>query len=356
MRNTIRTIPDTLRKIPPFPPVAVKLMNLLSSQAVDSNEVADLIASDATFTARLLRRANSAQFGFASPVTDVRRAVTLLGLDVTRQVTLMHATAAYSRGSFKTENMRRSWQHSVATAVLADEIAAACGDFTSAAFTAGVMHDIGRLGLIAGFPDEYENVVRNAAQQSMDILIFEEERFGVHHAEVGRMLAEQWGLPSQLLLVAGRHHDRCEGNEVSLLRIVHVACLLADLLGYDVVKPFGEVSIQDALEELPEQARAQLRRDPKALAERIDERIREFGSEPTDAPPEETLALLASTIPSEQPPLIPAPQPVAAPLDFIDLEIPIEPPPARRGRAVMLWIGIAVTILAVTAALIFVYR
>lgn len=353
MRNTTPTIQDSLKKVPPFPPIAVKLLNVLSNPSADTNEVADLISSDPTFTARLLQRANSAQFGFSSAVTDVRRAVTLLGLEITRQVTLAHATAAYSRSQLKTENMRRSWQHTVATAVLADEIAIGCGSFVNAAFTAGIMHDIGRLGLIAAYPEDYEKVVRNAAEQSLDILTFEEERFGVHHAEAGRMLAELWGLPAEIVLITGRHHDPCEGSELTLLRIVHVACRLADRLGYDVVRPLGNLSIPDVIAELPEQARARLRQDPKGLAQRIEDRIREFGSEPTDAPPEETLALLASTIPSDEPPLEPLPAPVATRLDFIDIEIPIEPPPDERGKRAMLWIGLAAGLAVIAAAAFF---
>src|SRR5208282_591553 len=163
MQRSAATISASLKKVPPFPPVAAKLLGLLSGPSVDTNEVADLIGSDATFTARLLQRVNSAEFGFATDITNVRRAVALLGLDTTRQITLACATAAYAHGGLKTETMRRSWQHTVATAVLAEEIAAACGAFTSVAFTAGIMHDIGRLGLLVAYPKEYERVIRHAA-------------------------------------------------------------------------------------------------------------------------------------------------------------------------------------------------
>ncbi len=239
MQRSAATISASLKKVPPFPPVAAKLLELLQNPAVDSNEVADLISSDSTFTARLLQRANSAQFGFVTDVTSARRAVALLGLDLTRQITLSHATAAYVGGAPKTEALRRSWQHTIATAVLAEEIAIACEMFTSVAFTAGIMHDIGRLGLLVAYPDEYEGVIRESARRCLDLLDFEEETFGVHHAEAGRMLAESWGLPPDMAVIAGRHHDACEGTELNVLRIVHVACRLADVLGYDVVKPLA---------------------------------------------------------------------------------------------------------------------
>src|SRR5579872_4924962 len=107
MRESAATVSASLKKVPPFPPVAVKLLSLLSDPSVDSNQVAELIASDATFTARLLQRVNSAEFGFLSDITSVGRAVALLGLDTTRHTTLAHATAAYAQGGLKTEAMRR---------------------------------------------------------------------------------------------------------------------------------------------------------------------------------------------------------------------------------------------------------
>lgn len=333
MQRSAATISASLKKVPPFPPVAAKLLSLLSSPAVDTNEVADLISSDATFTARLLQRVNSAEFGFVSDITNVRRAVALLGLDLTRQVTLAHATAAYIQGGLKTETMRRCWQHTVATAVLAEEIAAACGVFSSAAFTAGIMHDIGRLGLLVAYPEEYERVIRNAAERCLDVLDFEEEAFGAHHAEAGRMLGERWGLPAEMALIAGRHHDPCEGAEVNLLRIVHVACHLADCLGYDVVKPLVPSSVNEILTQLPEKARDRLSRAPEELCRHIEQRIREFGSETAAAQPEETLALLAAASPTDLESAIN----VIADLEPGDSKSAGEQGPSNRKAEVILW-------------------
>jgi putative nucleotidyltransferase with HDIG domain len=355
MPRSAATISESLQKVPAFPPVAAKLLSLLASPTVDTNEVADLIGGDATFTARLLQRVNSAEFGFVSDITNARRAVALLGIDATRQIMLAHATASYAQGGLKTEGLRRSWQHSVATAVLAEEIAAACGEFVSVAFTAGIMHDIGRLGLLVAYPAEYERAIRNAAERCLDVLDFEEEEFGVHHAEAGRMLAERWGLPAEMALIAGRHHDPCDGMELDLLRIVHVACRLADVLGYDIVKPLNPSSPAEVIAQLPERARDRLRRDPKELCERIEARIREFGSEPADAPPEETLALLASAgaVPPEP---VPDEDVTAAQAgQAVDL---LEPPSQHRtegrNRAMLLWIvaGLA----AAAAAAVWAWR
>ena len=283
--------------MPPFPPVAAKLLSLLAKPEVETNEVAQLISGDATFTARILQRVNSIEFGRVTPVTNIRQAVALLGFDLTRQLILTHATAAYAKGALRTEELRRCWQHTVATAVLADQIANACGEFTHVAFTAGIMHDIGRLGLLVAYPAEYERVIRDAASRCLDLLDFERDEFGMDHAEAGRVLAERWGLPPDLAQIAGRHHDPCEGTTLHLLSIVHVACRLADALGYDVVKPLAPLDIDTVLAELPARGPVKLGKSSAELCAQIEQSIAEYGSEQNTPTPEEGLALLAAIAP-----------------------------------------------------------
>lgn len=300
MSRSAATVAASLTKVPPFPPVAARLLSLLASSTVNVAEVAELISSDATFTARLLQRVNSAQFGLMSSVTSVRQAVTLLGIDVTRNIIVTHATAVYAQGALGAEELRRCWEHTVATAVLAEQIAGACNAFTQIAFTAGIVHDIGRLGLLVTYPRDYERIIRNAAEHCVDLLDFEHEEFGLDHAEAGRMLAERWGLPAEMAAIAGRHHDPCEGAELDLLRIVHVACRMADVLGFDVVKPLVELDLDTVLEELPAPARAKLQANPVDYRALIEQRISEYGSSQTDAAPPSPDAA-AVEIQSEEP-------------------------------------------------------
>ena len=227
---------------------------------------------------------NSYEFGLTSPVTNIQQAVALAGLDLTRQITVTQAAAVYAQGALRTEELRRCWQHSIATAVLADEIALACGAFTDSAFTAGIMHDLGRLGLLVAYPDRYERIIRDAAAKCLDLLDFEQEEFGVNHTEAGRYLAERWGLPEELRTVAGRHHDPSEGAELDLLRIVHVACRLADSLGYEVTRPLVPAHANVVLRELPFVARQRFLKSPEQLCSLIEKQILEFDSDPTHAP------------------------------------------------------------------------
>lgn len=332
-------IPAGLKKVPPFPPVAARLLTLLAQPDVKVKDVADLIASDATFTGRLLQCVNSYEFGLAYPVSDVKQAVALVGLDRTRQVTISHATAAYAKGALRTAELRRCWQHTVATAVLAEEIAQACDAFTNVAFTAGVMHDVGRLALLVAYPAEYERVIRGAAEQSLDILDFERQEFGLDHTEAGRVLAERWGLPLDLRVIAGRHHDPSEGSELDLLRIVHVACRLAEVLGYDIVHALVPQDADTVLAELPARARARLKKTPAELCAKIEQRILEFDSDNGDKPPQ-SLPVLAS------PPEEVDPEPEA------EITFETEIIPAGPNRLARYAIGTVAVVLAILSVIV----
>jgi HD-like signal output (HDOD) protein len=286
MPATKSPAPEILEKVPPFPPVAAKLLAVLSRPDAEVRQVAQLIASDATFTARLLRCVNSYEFGLTSRVTNVQQAVAIAGLERTRKITLTQAAAAYAQGALRTVELRRCWQHSIATAVLADEIARSCVAFEDGAFTAGIMHDVGRLGLLVAYPDRYERVIRDAAAQSLELLDFEQEEFGANHAEAGRFLAERWELPEELRMVAGRHHDPSDGGELDLVRIVHIACRLADSLGYDVTRPLVPMHANTVLKELAPAVRRRFTKNPEQLCALIEEQIREFDSDPTHVAPE----------------------------------------------------------------------
>jgi hypothetical protein len=202
----------------------------------------------------------------------------------------------YAKEALKTEDLRRCWRHMVATAVLAEAIAEACDMASSVAYTAGIMHDIGRLGLLMAFPKEYEQVASNAAKRSVDVLDFEQQEFGVHHAEAGRMLAGYWGLPEEFSIVTGRHHDPGDGGEVDLLRIVHLACRLADVFGYDFVRPLAPLDATAVLAELPAGARERIEKMAGELRERIEARIAEFDSDETSLPPRSSLDAMEPTM------------------------------------------------------------
>jgi putative nucleotidyltransferase with HDIG domain len=287
MNNTASVIPEGLKKVPPFPPVAAKLLAVLQKPNVDATEVADLIASDPAFTLRLLQHANSSANALGSAITDIRQAVTFLGFDRTRQITVMSAASRYAALAPRNVDLQKCWEHSLATAILADEIAKSCGGASAkTAFTAAILHDIGRLGLMVVFPREYSKAIHHRTKSDVDLLEFERGEFGIDHTEAGRLLAETWKLPEAFQVVAGRHHDRCEGVELTVLRVVHTACRLADALGFGILPPLADADrnaadrspsgIKALLDTLPTGACACLSSNPEELRAHIEDRIHKF--------------------------------------------------------------------------------
>lgn len=273
---TESALPAKLAVIPPFPPIATRLLGMLGREGVEIKDLADLISSDPMFTGRILQFANSAEFGLLQPIRNVRQGLVTLGLDRTRRVTIAAAAGVYSRVALKTAELRRCWRHTVATATMADEIGRRCHAFTETAYAAGIMHDIGRLGLLAAYPAEYEKTMRDAAARCIDLLDYEREVFGVDHAEAGRLLSLRWKLPEEFQVITGRHHDTCEGTDLDLLRIVHVACRLADYFGYDVTRPLTQLQYEEVIAELPEPFQPRLINATDQLRKAIRKGVRAF--------------------------------------------------------------------------------
>jgi len=259
-------------------------------ESVQLRDIADIIARDPTFSARVLQCANSAEFAHLEEITNVRQALTMLGLDRAHRVTISLAAAAYMKPSVQTTELQRCWRHMVACGVLSQEIAAACGFPIDQAYTAGILHDIGRLGLLVAYPKEYEAIIRNAADRSLDLLDYEREQFGVDHCEAGRYLARRWNLPEIFRIIAGRHHDPPDGPQLDLLTVVHYACRTADAMGFDVSLPLQPQSAEETLEGLPPRAVERLLARKDEIRTLVDQQVHLYDREPKPALPPATPA------------------------------------------------------------------
>jgi HD-like signal output (HDOD) protein len=267
-----RSLKDiSLASIPAFPAVALRVLDLASQEDPDFDLLVREIASDATISAQVLRLANSALFRFETQVRTVEQAVFLLGSQQVQSLVMSVATTNYSRAALRTEAFQRCWQHTIATAVLSREIAAAAGaPQPEQAYSLGLLHDIGRLGLLVAWPDDYDRMVRKADRNVLSLLELERQLFTMDHCELGRRLIEQWKLPHEFCVVAGRHHDPSAGaTELDSLRIAHLSCRLADALEFWVAKPFRPLDVEEVLSELPHAVRLRLPSDPSELREKI---------------------------------------------------------------------------------------
>jgi putative nucleotidyltransferase with HDIG domain len=261
-----------LAEIPAFPPVVLRLIDLLSHDGAETSVLVREISSEATFSAQVLRLANSPLFGLKSQVDTIHHAVVTLGFERVQSLIMAVATANYMKAALRTEAIHKCWRHTLASALLCRELARAGGLDPDRAYTFGLLHDIGRLGLLVAYRDDYESLFHTADRDAVSLLDLEKKRFGLDHCETGRQLLEQWKLPQEFCVVAGRHHDPPSGPELDFLTLVHAGCRLADTLGYSVVTPLREAPFGEIRSLLPPSAQAKLA-DPESLAEMLRHNI-----------------------------------------------------------------------------------
>jgi putative nucleotidyltransferase with HDIG domain len=265
--------PWALEGLPPFPPVATRIIEVLSQDDAVLRQIAELIRMDAAFTAEVLRLANSAAYGFRGRVDNVAQAIVLLGTERVKALTMTVALGIYTSAGKKNQTLRGCWLHSLASAFLADELAAPCGLNKDRAYTAGLLHDIGRLGLLVTYPAEYANLTAVAIEHSIDVLEVERGMFDIDHCQAGAWLAKEWNFPPELQEVIGNHHGATPQGETDLCWLVNFVCRLADTLGFQVMTPLRPYTYDELLSELPEQARERLPEDPAELARNIQSKV-----------------------------------------------------------------------------------
>src|SRR6185437_3178684 len=212
-------------------------------------------------------------FTFTGQISSIQQAVTALGIEQIQSLVMTVATANYSRAAFRSESLRRCWRHTVASAVVCREIARTAGMSPEESYSLGLLHDIGRLGMLSAWPDDYGRLLDEATREGSSLLALERDCFNKDHCEVGHLLAAQWKLPAQFLEVAGHHHDpQPESEDLNHLSIAKIGCRMADALGYWAAKPAVIAKPDEVLALLPAAVREQFPADPDSFLRTLIER------------------------------------------------------------------------------------
>jgi HD-like signal output (HDOD) protein len=185
---------------------------------------------DPAFAGDILFLANSSLFGFPSRVLSLRHAIALLGLERIKALAL---TAAMRSFLGKTGPLlRQCWRHSAACAIIAEEISPIFRTPGDAAYTLGLMHDVGRLGLLKSYPAESANVLRSSYNDAQEARLAERGAMTVDHCAVGAWLSNKWALPQEFARVCAHHHDAVSAGDPAFLQVAKIACCVADALGF----------------------------------------------------------------------------------------------------------------------------
>lgn len=229
----LRLIVNRTTELMPLRSVAAKAIQLAEDERSTAMDLANVLSSDQALTAKLLRLSNSAYYGYARRIGTVREAVILLGMRTVRSV----AVASSIIGGFDVRpiqgfNRDLFWAHSVCVGLVAEAIARTTRVARPEdAFTAGVLHDVGKLAMMLVEPASFERTVR-LVHQGWPWADAEREAFGVRHQDVGSRLAQRWKFPEALVSAIRHHHpERISPSIDSMDDIVTAANLACNRHG-----------------------------------------------------------------------------------------------------------------------------
>jgi putative nucleotidyltransferase with HDIG domain len=261
--------------LPPFPAVAIQALQLVSKAETRLSELHDLISADPAFAAEILRLANSPLYGIRTAITSTVQATMLLGFERVKGVALTIAMRSYIGNSLHIPVLRASWRHSLACAMVAEELVKAISKDIDkdTAYTNGLIHDIGRLGLAVTQPELYRPLLQSIQDSSSALMQSERELFGVDHCEAGRLMVTAWTLPEEFIDITSRHHEARASETFDPLALVTLSCRMSDALGFDFAPCADCPSYEELLRQLPGQARDQMTKRPDEFAARIEQKI-----------------------------------------------------------------------------------
>ena len=226
----LQAIVSRTTELAPLKVVATKVIAMADDEASTAMDLAYVISSDQALTAKLLRLSNSAYYGYSRRISNVREAVILLGLRTVRSVAISTslmdalrtpAVEGFDEGLF--------WGHSVSVGLCSEVIARGTRVARPEdAFTAGVLHDIGKLAMLLTETERFDEMVGWIADDGATAVDAERQAFdGVTHDVVGERLAHEWRFPIALVEAIGEHHPPARLDATRTLGDVVAAANLA---------------------------------------------------------------------------------------------------------------------------------
>lgn len=271
-------LPASLSKLPPFPRIALRALKELSKDDLSVSKLQELLASDVVFASSALHCANSALFGLMSRVVTLHHAIVVLGRDRLRCLILTTALRSFSNAPLRSKDFRAWWHHSLATAILSEALASASGNDCPEAYMAGLLHDVGRLGMILQLSREqwraFERMTGASSRAGRSILEMEREIFGTDHCAIGQRLLQDWGIPQELIQAAAVHHEPQAASGSRSALFVAASCAMASRAGFAALNYLRSGVLEELAPLMPVEARPMLAADPENLHAALELKIK----------------------------------------------------------------------------------
>jgi len=217
--SEVEVLIDNTVSIPTVPTTLNEINRIINDPDGSAMEAADVVAKDPAIATKVLRLANSSLYSLQAEISDVKHAVSILGLRILRnlvvQATILEQFKVAQKDStaFQPEWL---WDHSVKTASAARLLRDECdvpGMDAEAAYTTGLIHDIGKIILLQDPSERFLDAVEKSQATNTSLHACEMEIYGFHHGHAGALLALRWKLSQLLAHVIECHHDPLSEDE-----------------------------------------------------------------------------------------------------------------------------------------------
>ncbi|HYA15184.1 MAG TPA: HDOD domain-containing protein [Syntrophales bacterium] len=210
-----------------LPFIYIKINEAVNNPRSSIDDISEIISGDPGLTSRLLRLVNSPFFGFRSKIDTVSRALLMVGTRQIRELALATSVVSLFKGiSGHLVNMESLWKHSVGCGLAARMLAAGLhrNNNMERFFTAGIIHDIGRLVLYKKLPETAQKMILQCKDSRKPLYLVEREVLGFDHSDLGRALAQLWNLPPSLEEILACHHVPWQAKQYRIETcVIHIA-------------------------------------------------------------------------------------------------------------------------------------
>lgn len=213
----IATVLAEVDDLPSIPETLIRILKVLDDPASGPADLTRVVRMDAPVMAKILRLANSPYYSSRGDLADINRCVAVLGYRTVRQVAICITVATSLINAVEKAggqlDYRELWRHSVITGAIAKHLARMSGyPDPEEAFTAGLLHDMGKFVLEVYAPQGYARLVADRQARGCALCTLEQEQFGFDHAALGAAFAEAWRFPPVLVRAFAGHHAQILGR------------------------------------------------------------------------------------------------------------------------------------------------
>jgi putative nucleotidyltransferase with HDIG domain len=227
MDSRLREIVHRLEHLPVVPAVYTALTRELQRENCSNQSVAEIVSRDMSLTTAILKVVNTPFFGLSRRVDEPLQAVNILGANLVRGLVLSEGVLRpQDPDMYPGFNTEQLWGHCLLTArccraVMRQECPT--GPAVEDAFLAGLLHDVGKIVLAEGCPEDYVGILKESQARNVPLALVEAETLGVTHAQIGAYLLGLWGFSESVVIAIAQHHGPVPGSPLSLLSaVLHV--------------------------------------------------------------------------------------------------------------------------------------